>query len=124
MDRIKNVIYASCVSFALSYYTGVGSGSIVNLIFLGILYYIFQNVGFVGNKASDLINDFFDFSKIVIENFLSQMEVSDWIISMVCNGIITGVGSVVSFLPQLAVLFLCISYKQALMSSTINSGVK
>lgn len=50
MDRIKNVLYASCVSFALSYYTGVGSGSIVNLIFLGILYYIFQNVGFVGNK--------------------------------------------------------------------------
>ena len=69
-------------------------------------------VEFVGNKASDLINDFFDFSKVVVENFLSQMDVSNWIISMVCDGIITGVGSVVSFLPQLAVLFLCISFKE------------
>lgn len=83
-------------------------------IFVLIMFFVyFLSVGFVGNKASDLINDFFDFSKIVIENFLSQMEVSDWIISMVCNGIITGVGSVVSFLPQLAVLFLCISFLES-----------
>ena len=83
-------------------------------IFVLIMFFVyFLSVGFVGNKASDLINDFFDFSKIVIENFLSQMEVSDWIISMVCDGIITGVGSVVSFLPQLAVLFLCISFLES-----------
>ena len=83
-------------------------------IFVLIMFFVyFLSVGFVGNKASDLINDFFDFSKIVIENFLSQMEVSDWIISMICDGIITGVGSVVSFLPQLAVLFLCISFLES-----------
>lgn len=83
-------------------------------IFVLIMFFVyFLSVGFVGNKASDLINDFFDFSKIVIENFLSQIEVSDWIISMVCDGIITGVGSVVSFLPELAVLFLCISFLES-----------
>lgn len=83
-------------------------------IFVLIMFFVyFLSVGFVGNKASDLINDFFDFSKIVIENFLRQIEVSDWIISMVCDGIITGVGSVVSFLPQLAVLFLCISFLES-----------
>ena len=83
-------------------------------IFVLIMFFVyFLSVGFVGNKASDLINDFFDFSKIVIENFLRQIEVSGWIISMVCDGIITGVGSVVSFLPQLAVLFLCISFLES-----------
>ena len=83
-------------------------------IFVLIMFFVyFLSVGFVGNKASDLINDFFDFSKIVIENFLRQIAVSDWIISMVCDGIITGVGSVVSFLPQLAVLFLCISFLES-----------
>lgn len=33
----------------------------------------------------------------------------DWLTSLICDGIIAGVGGVIVFLPQIALLFLCLS---------------
>ena len=79
-------------------------------IFILIMFLIyFLSVGLIGSNFSEIINNNFDNFKIFVQNFLSGIRVSEWIVSLVCNGIVTGVGSVLSFLPQLIILFLCIS---------------
>lgn len=74
-------------------------------IFLAILYVMFQIVFTVGTPFQDLLGEGFDYLKDFIlaslgENFLS---------SLLANGIIDGVGSVFSFLPQIILMFLIIS---------------
>ena len=44
-----------------------------------------------------------------LESFLHSMSVSNWAISLVLDGILAGVGSVLSFLPQIGLLFLFLS---------------
>ena len=44
-----------------------------------------------------------------LETLLLTLETSDWIISLICDGIIGGVGGVVSFLPQIIILFFFLS---------------
>ena len=77
------------------------------ILIMFLIYYL--SVGLVGSNFSEIINNIFDNFKIFVQNFLSGIGVSEWIVSLVCNGIVTGVGSVLSFLPQLIILFLCIS---------------
>lgn len=74
-------------------------------IFLAILYIMFQIVFTVGAPFQDLLAEGFDYLKDFVlatlgENFLS---------SLIANGIIDGVGSVFSFLPQIILMFLIIS---------------
>lgn len=79
-------------------------------IFILIMFLIyFLSVGIVGNVSSEFVNTNFDNFKLFVQNFFYCMGVSKWLISLVCDGIIMGVGSVLSFLPQLIILFLCIS---------------
>lgn len=44
-----------------------------------------------------------------LKAFLVSVNTADWAVSLVCEGIIGGVGSVLGFLPQLALLFLMLS---------------
>lgn len=74
-------------------------------IFLAILYIMFQIVFVVGQPFQDLLGDGFDFLKdFVLTNFGEN-----FLTSLVANGIIDGVGSVFSFLPQIILMFLIIS---------------
>ena len=43
------------------------------------------------------------------ENFLASLNVADWVQSLVIDGIIGGVGTVLGFVPQMAILFLLLS---------------
>ena len=79
-------------------------------IFVVIMFFIYYlSVGVVGkltvNGISNIINLFGD----TIQNILIKIKVSEWINSLIVNGIIAGVGSVLNFIPQLIILFLCIS---------------
>lgn len=47
---VKNTVCAIFAMVALSYYSGLGSGSIVNLFLAGILLFLFQKVGFSGTR--------------------------------------------------------------------------
>lgn len=79
-------------------------------IFIFIMFLVyFLSVGFIGNRCSEIVNYFFDLVNVIAEEFLLDRGVSDWVVSIVCDGIFAGVGSVISFLPQLIVLFFCIS---------------
>ena len=44
-----------------------------------------------------------------LESFLLTIGASDWIIGLICDGILGGVGGVLSFLPQIIILFFFLS---------------
>lgn len=79
-------------------------------IFLLLLYFIFQfTFSWVGQPLADLLNTGLN-EKLVplVEALLSSS--SDWFKSLIIDGIIGGVGSVIVFLPVIMALFLCISF--------------
>ena len=79
-------------------------------IFICIMFGIyFLSVGVVGKYTTELILDSIENFSQTLKVFFTQMNVSHWLISLINDGIIKGVGTVLSFVPQLAILFLCIS---------------
>lgn len=69
----------------------------------------FLSVGVVGKFTTGLIGDFIELIKNKTFISLTNLGASKWVVSLVVNGIISGVGSVLSFVPELVVIFLCIS---------------
>lgn len=80
------------------------------LIMFG-MYYI--SIEVFGKYFSDYFAVGIKFLKMWTADTLGYARVSEWIISLICNGIITGVGSVLSFLPQLFVIFVFTSFLEA-----------
>ena len=79
-------------------------------VFIGIMFGIyFLSVGVVGKYTTELILMYIEKISHTLKTFFVQMNVSHWLISLVNDGIIKGVGTILSFVPQLAILFLCIS---------------
>lgn len=81
-------------------------------IFVGVitLVYIIA-INFVGGPVTDWVNDVF-FTEIIGENFRGFLEnagTSEFLSSLLVDGIIAGVGAVLGFLPVIAVLFLFIA---------------
>ena len=61
---------------------------------------------FLMDTLDSLINDRF---LPLVESALIGAGASDWVIGLVCDGVIGGVGGVVSFLPQIIILFFFLS---------------
>ena len=77
------------------------------VIVMFLVYYL--SVGVVGSATVDWVADNMDsFGGWVGEN-LENAGASEWVNSLVVDGIIAGVGAVLGFVPQLIILFLCIS---------------
>lgn len=73
-----------------------------------LVYYL--SIQTVGAMGTDWVNDEL-FGVIVPETvggWLEQLQVAGWLQSLILDGIIAGVGAVLGFLPQIAVLFLCL----------------
>lgn len=80
-------------------------------VFICIMALIFfLTFGSAGAWLSDLVGGFIDdtFAPF-IRSALVNMGSMDWLTSLICDGIIAGVGGVIVFLPQIALLFLCLS---------------
>ncbi|MCH5278678.1 MAG: ferrous iron transport protein B [Christensenellaceae bacterium] len=54
-------------------------------------------------------NLIFDITIPAVGSALTDISVSEWLVSLICDGILAGVGGVVTFLPEIAILFLCLS---------------
>ena len=80
-------------------------------IFLGIMAIIFLlTFGTLGKWMQGGMEWLiFDTAQPAITSALEAAKAPAWFISLVCDGILSGVGGVLSFLPQIAVLFLCLS---------------
>ena len=77
------------------------------VVIMFLVYYL--SVGVVGSFTVDWISDLVkNFGEIVREG-LTNLGASAWSTSLVVDGIIAGVGAVLGFVPQLIILFLCIS---------------
>lgn len=79
-------------------------------IFIAIIYFIFQfTFSWVGQPLADLLDSFVnDWIVPHIGTLLSGT--NSWFKSLIVDGIIGGVGSVIVFLPVILALFLCISF--------------
>ena len=76
-----------------------------------LIYYL--SVGVVGYYTSEVFAVKICEFKDVIENLLIGNNVSAWLISLVVDGLLDGIGAVLSFIPQLTMLFLCISIMES-----------
>lgn len=81
---------------------------IFGLIMWGVYYIAMQSVGAMG---TDWVNDVL-FGEIVpthLGNWLNALHVAPWLNGLIMDGIVAGVGAVLGFVPQILVLFLCLS---------------
>ena len=77
------------------------------IVIMFLIYYL--SVGVVGKATVDWIGDGIKAFGQIIEKNLERVGVVNWINSLIVDGIISGVGSVLTFVPQLIILFTCIS---------------
>ena len=77
------------------------------VVIMFLVYYL--SVGVVGSSTVDWVADNVDsFGEWVSESF-ENIGVSEWLNSLVVDGMIAGVGAVLGFIPQLIILFICIA---------------
>lgn len=80
-------------------------------IFLGIMAVIFLlTFGTLGKWMQEGMEWLiFDTAQPAVGRALEAAKAPEWFVSLICDGVMNGVGGVLSFLPQIAVLFLCLS---------------
>lgn len=91
IDRVVTNRWAALPIFALVMY---------------IVYYV--SVTTVGTYVTDWTNDVL-FGEIIpptVESFLVSIGTADWLVSLIVDGIVAGIGAVLGFVPQMLVLFL------------------
>jgi ferrous iron transport protein B len=74
-----------------------------------MVYYI--SVTTVGTYLTDWTNEvlFGEIIPPVVEGFLESINTAPWLMSLLLDGVLAGVGAVLGFVPQMAVLFLLLS---------------
>ena len=50
---------------------------------------------------------------VVVEQFLVNLDCSEWLISLIVDGVVGGVGAVLGFLPQMIVLFILLAFLES-----------
>ena len=80
-------------------------------IFSVVMYLVyFLSIQTVGTMWTDWANDVL-FGKYVpdlVSSGLDYLQVQDWLKSLIVDGIVAGIGTVLGFLPQIFVLFICL----------------
>ena len=79
-------------------------------IFLFMMWATFQLTFTVGGMLADLIDTGFGWLGDLLTNLLHSVEAPEMVVSLVRDGIIGGVGSVLVFLPNIFLLFLAIAF--------------
>ena len=77
------------------------------IVIMFLVYYL--SVGVIGSFTVDLVAGLVETLGENIETILENIGTSEWVNSLVVDGIIAGVGAVLGFVPQLIILFICIS---------------
>ncbi len=79
-------------------------------IFLAIMWLMFTLTFEAGKPFAEFINDFFAFLGQSSASFIASTNAPEWLASLVSDGLIGGIGSVLVFLPNIAILFLIIAF--------------
>ncbi len=94
-DKLDKVLLNKWISFPIF------------VIVMFLVYYL--SVGVVGSSTVDWVADNMDAFGEWVGSSLEAAGTSEWLNSLVVDGIIAGVGAVLGFIPQLIILFVCIS---------------
>lgn len=78
-------------------------------VIMTFVYYI--SISTLGTMGTDFVNEvlFADWINNGLTSWLTNIGAAEWLISLIVQGIVGGVGTVLGFLPQMLVLFLCLS---------------
>lgn len=79
-------------------------------IFLGIMAAVFFLTFAVGDFLKEYFQMGLDWFAATVLALLEQMQASQWMISLVVDGIIAGVGGILTFLPNIFILFLALAF--------------
>jgi ferrous iron transport protein B len=75
------------------------------ILFFGILFFIFQSIFAWATIPMDLIDGFF----ASVSSYLREALPEGALSSLLADGIVPGIGGIVIFVPQIAILFACIA---------------
>lgn len=79
-------------------------------VFLGIMAFVF----FLTFTVGDFLKGYFQTGLDVLSqgmlSFLTSVEASQWMVSLIVDGIIAGVGGILTFLPNIFILFLALAF--------------
>lgn len=81
-------------------------------IFAAIMFLVYYiSVTTIGSLVTDFTNDTFvgAWIQTPVMNWLSSIGTADWLVGLIGDGIIGGVGAVIGFVPQMLVLFLMLA---------------
>jgi ferrous iron transport protein B len=81
-------------------------------IFAAIMFLVYYiSVTTIGSLVTDFTNDTFvgQWIQTPVMNWLSSIGTADWLVGLIGDGIIGGVGAVLGFVPQMLVLFLMLA---------------
>ncbi|MDF2565323.1 MAG: feoB [Massilibacillus sp.] len=81
-------------------------------IILAIIYGVFEiTFTWIGQPMADFIKDFIgDTLTPWATDALASLEVADWLQSLIVDGVIPGVGGILTFVPLIFTLFFCLSF--------------
>ncbi len=101
---------AADVSEKIDKFMANGVFSIV--VLLAMLYMMFQiTFEWIGQPLADLLDELIneDFTEAASET-LESLGVAEWMHSLIVDGIIAGVGGILTFVPLIFILFFCLSF--------------
>ena len=90
----------------------LANGIAAPFLFLAIMYAVFQiTFTFIGQPIADALDEFINGTLIeTAADVLASMDVADWMQSLILDGVIAGVGAVLTFVPLIFILFFCLSF--------------
>jgi ferrous iron transport protein B len=90
----------------------LANGILALPLLLAIIYGVFEiTFDWFGQPLADMVDDFIgDVLTPFVADSLASLEVEDWLQSLVLDGVIAGVGGVITFVPLIFTLFFCLSF--------------
>ena len=89
------------------------ANGVSSLVLMVAIFWLMFQISFewIGQPLADMLGEFFEETLApAVAEAMESAGVADWMQSLVSDGIIVGVGSVVNFVPLIFVLFICLSF--------------
>lgn len=80
------------------------------VFFLGMMALVFALTFNLGDYLSDWLQQGIDWFTAGVGSTLESWHASGWLINLICDGIISGVGGILTFLPNITILFIALAF--------------
>lgn len=80
------------------------------LIFFAVMAMVFALTFTVGDWLSGYLEQLIDTFTSLTGGLLEHMHTSQWLTDLICDGVISGVGGILTFLPNVTILFIALAF--------------